>query len=285
MISQIPFPRKYLTKRGVIDARNIIPGDYVYEWRTNKLLEVKAVENITYNNMYEAVYSDERTEFYTNHELVYLEDYILPPHHPFCRCRRSWQFPITLYPIEFNEGCLIAPLSSDPYTAGSALIFGSHEESNLSKLIPDEYMYASVKERTQFLRGVFDAAYNKHRSPDKVAAFHKKECVLRWVQSMLWSIGVSSALTYETTRSDWKLEVRGKFDHYPGFFYRREYIENMINADYRVTSREYANRVTIVETRQLEYCPIAIHNPVPHIYLEKPHMIYTSVNYLPRISM
>ena len=346
MISRIPFPRKYLTNRGVLDIKDINPGDCVYEWKTNNLLEIQGIEWLCYHNMYEVVYSDGRIEFHTNHEPVYLEEYNNPPHAPFCKCRRSREFPITLYPITFNNS-LTRPLAPDPYIAGVLLIYGDQEDPYINYpidriepnnefahkynvdyypmldskkayfqwkgrqvdepiqweeffpnytfygkgneepiIIPDEYMYASMKDRTQFIRGVFDAGYVQSRSPLRAAIFHDNPCKLRWVQSMLWSMGIPSKLTYDEDKTpNSGLEIQGKFNHYPGFFYHRQYIEAMIKADTGGAPTEYSNKVTIVRTRPLEYCPIAIHNPVPHIRLAQSHMFYTSINYLPRVSI
>ena len=347
MISRMPFPRKYLTSRGVLDISDINPGDCVYEWKTNKLLEIQTIEYLCYNNMYEVTYSDGRIEYHTNHEPVYLEEYNTPPHSPFCKCRRSWQFPINLYPIIFDTTTISKPLSPDPYIAGALLIYGdqtdpyinypmnriepnnefSHKYNvdyyplldkkkaylqwkgkeaerpitweeffpsydfygtnhNSRLMVPNEYLYAPMNDRTQFIRGVFDTGYIKSRSPYQAAIFHEDQCKMRWVQSILWSMGIPSVLSYNEEKNPaWCLEVRGKFNHYPGFFYYREYIEAMISADNKGAPIEYNNRVTIVKTRPLECCPFGIHNPFPHIRLRKPHMVYTSVNYLPRVSI
>ena len=355
-ISNQPFQRKFLTGRGVVDSSEVHVGDYLYEWRTGNHLEVKDVQPVTYNNMYEIVYSDGRIEYHTDHEDLYLDEYTVAPHSPFCKCRKTSEFPIQLYPLDFTRYTLVNNLWPDPYIAGVLLMHGDQDdqyinypidrtEANnefshkynvdycfnleelpyslddkayfqwkgkadntpltweqffpsykfyakdhcLSNYFPTEYLYSSINDRTQFIRGVFDMGYIQRRSPDSVSLFHKNREKLVQFQPFLWSMGLMNQICYDDTGKDglvWRMDIIGIFSRYPGFFYHREYIEGMIDAN---NLRQFPNpdntSVTVVDVKPLEDCPIYTHNPQWHVYLKESHMIYTSANFLPRVSI
>lgn len=162
----------------------------------------------------------------------------------------------------------------------------THKEGD--SLIPREYLYASYNDRVQFVRGIFDMGYIQKRSPDTVSVFHTEKEKLEVVQQFLWSMGLISEIVYDDsakTSRVWRLDIKGLFQDYPGFFYHRPYIENMIETDNRILKRDPLFRVTVVDIRAYECCSEMIHNPIPHIVLERNHMVYTSANFLPRISI
>jgi hypothetical protein len=108
---------------------------------------------------------------------------------------------------------------------------------------PKEYMYGSIEDRIQFIRGAFDAGYNKEDSPDNVALNHWDCERIQWLQWILWSLGICSEITTLSTESKYRLDILtdriwcppiSKVNSYPGFFYDNLYIRNMIDVDNRI---------------------------------------------------
>lgn len=130
------FPaRTILTTRGVLDANDVLPGDFVYEWRTGNLLEVKEIKMMPFYEMFKLVYSDGRYQYIVDPECIYLDQWTLPPHHPFCKCTYTRDYPIKIYPIDFtkgNEYGIEAPLDPDPYVAGALCIHGDQDQEELN---------------------------------------------------------------------------------------------------------------------------------------------------------
>lgn len=130
MIS-IKFPDRFiLTTDGVRNINDVVPGMKVYEWGTSRQLEIQELIKLPFRNMYKLTYSDERIEYITDREAIYLDQGVVSPHSPFCKCLKTRDFPIKLRPIDFTkyDGKIRLPLNPDPYVAGALLIHGDLDD-------------------------------------------------------------------------------------------------------------------------------------------------------------
>lgn len=148
-------------------------------------------------------------------------------------------------------------------------------------LIPLEYQRSSIKDRIQFIRGVFDCGYKKNVFPYNCGIIHWNESNLLEVQKMLWSIGILSILSYNTNvpkkyeGRNYRLEIVGKYDGYPGFFYDIDTLERMIINDTHEQNK-FNLKIESIEWYTKTY--------MKNIVLSKPSIQYLIDNFLPRIS-
>lgn len=149
-------------------------------------------------------------------------------------------------------------------------------------LVPLEYQRASINNRKQFIRGVFDVGYNKEVFPDTCGILHEKMDNLLEVQKILWSLGILSIVTYNTNLpvtckgKNYRLEVVGGYDGYPGFFYNIDSIERMIIHGKHSGGTNFKLQIKSVEWYSKTY--------MRNILLRKPYVHYLMDNFLPRIS-
>jgi len=277
-ISKEIYNRQILTNKGIKKISEVNIGDYVYEWRTSRLLEIKDIWMMNYENMYEITYSDGRVEFLTSNEALYLDDILSPRHFPSCECKVTGDFPLHLFPVIFDSRHFKRSNNLHPYDAGINWYKGQD-------IIFDDYMYQSYKDRRQFIRGIFDTAYSPYLSPDEVSLFDVKFDKFKQIQKLLASMGIKSNIYRANKINMWKLQVESHFKYYPGFFYEIDYIEKMIDTDRTVLKLDPHFQVVVTKVTPLENNNCFTHNQVPHIVLEKPNMIYTSTNFLPRVSI
>lgn len=116
-----------LTNKGFKDIRNLVPGDIVYEYKTNKEYEVKKLKKQKINNLYNIEYTDGRSAIYSEDELLYTgyetTDII--------SALNIKEFPeIHLYPFE-NIVIKEKPLV-DPYLAAIFIIYGDYNLNEIS---------------------------------------------------------------------------------------------------------------------------------------------------------
>lgn len=160
-----------------------------------------------------------------------------------------------------------------------------------SSAVPNEYMYSSIKDRIQFIRGIFDVGYNKKRFPDSIGIEHWNEERLLLVQRMLWSLGVPSIVEYNPVYIDddnmvreyqydrkYHLKILGDKDSYPGFFYDINNLEYMIGKD------SWERKLNPQWIFKIVNCKHYCHGYMKNIILEKPTWYYTA-DYLPRLSL
>jgi hypothetical protein len=180
--------------------------------------------------------------------------------------------------------------------------------------VPLEYHRSSIRDRIQFIQGVFDAGYDKTIFPNSCGIAHISGSKLLEVQKILWSLGILSTITYDQSilcrmepdkisiseptipstggnikvdisfkipssykNKDYRLYVLGKNSIYPGMFYNVESIENLIQNKYK--SHKYFKFK--LEIKSIKFCDkISTRN----ILLNKPYMKYLTDNFLPKIS-
>jgi hypothetical protein len=150
-------------------------------------------------------------------------------------------------------------------------------------IIPLEYLRASINDRWQFIRGVFDIGYSKYTFPDEIGISHSSRKNLRTVQDVLWSLGILSIINYNPNLRDigdrvWHLTIVGEMDGYPGFFYNYDSIEHVIQNDTRVDKlhKDFILQIQLIR----KYCKAYSTNLV----LETPNAVYLTGDFLPRIS-
>lgn len=169
--------------------------------------------------------------------------------------------------------------------------FYAKTKKKSSPIIPNEYMYGSIKDRIQFIMGVFDLGYDKTRFPDFVAIQHWNEDMLKLVQKILWSLGVPSVVEYDPIYRDdermihkylynreYRLRILGDKSRWPGFFYDINKLEHFIIEDSWIKKLEPKWIFKVQSSKR--YC----HGFMNNIVLDKPSWYYTE-NYLPRLSL
>lgn len=137
-------PVKVLTHRGIIELKNINPGDYVYEYGTGKLLKVIGVTLPSRSIIHRIVYSDGRIDFVNQLNDIYIGNGIINLQLVDHLTKLS---PIYQYPINFCTGTN-RTLNPDPYVAGALLLYG---DTN------DEYLNLPY-----YLNGINDVLSNKY---------------------------------------------------------------------------------------------------------------------------
>lgn len=168
--------------------------------------------------------------------------------------------------------------------------FYAKYKNEWDRIIPEDYVYSSIKDRIQFIMGVFDMGYNYQRFGSNVSIAHHNEDMLKVIQKILWSLGILSRVAYIPGWTDddnqfhyyphkrfYVLQLLGKDRNYPGLFYEREYIEKIITME---DILDRINRRYILKLiNKKKYGESYISNLV----FDKPRWFYTE-NYLPRLS-
>lgn len=160
-----------------------------------------------------------------------------------------------------------------------------------SPLIPDEYTRASINDRWKFIRGVFDVGYDPVMFPDNVGIASDSEDRLKEVQKMLWSLGVPSKVSFDphlplARGRTYQLDVIGRYDGYPGFFYDINNIRKTIRND-NVIKRpisDFKMKISSVEYIHRHGCFVD-RGYMRNVILDKPHALYITDNFLPRVSI
>lgn len=158
--------------------------------------------------------------------------------------------------------------------------------------IPEEYFIMSIKNRWQFIRGIFDAGYKVSTHPDYVVISNRSESRLIEIQNLLWSLGISSRLFYDPLfKNGGSYEIAynihnyleilhdRSLDKYPGLFYDFENIRYFIEYDNTVIDHLDIFKLSIDKIERE-----ATSGYTYDIILEKPSVYYTP-QFLPRVSL
>ena len=109
-----------------------------------------------------------------------------------------------------------------------------------------------------------------------VGIVSKYEDRLKLFQKMLWSVGVLSKVTYDPLidrkyNNNFKLEIIGEYQGYPGFTYLVDSIEHLLLKDNEIISYEPMH---VLEISNISLCDQSGHNHakgyMKNLILEKP---------------
>jgi hypothetical protein len=121
------YPINVLTNRGKLELKDVLPGDYVFEYKTNNLLKVIGVSDPEYSNIYRISYNDGRSQLVPCNGSIYTGSNIVS----MIEKDNSILEPISQYPICFNTK-VSAPLDPIAYLAGAFLIYGDYNDKYLN---------------------------------------------------------------------------------------------------------------------------------------------------------
>jgi len=173
-------------------------------------------------------------------------------------------------------------------------IFYAKTHNKKDPIIPYEYQFASLNDRKQFIRGIFDVAYDKDYFQYNDTIIHEDENVLKEIQKILYSLKIPSRINYTPYykfpedkypsqmkyNRNYTLEIIANKNNYPGFFYYVDYIKNMIyNNQNEIIPINKDYRYKIKEIKPIG--PGVLDN----IILDKKNAVYVTDSYLPRISL
>jgi len=153
-------------------------------------------------------------------------------------------------------------------------------------IIPDIYSRATYKNRIQFVRGVFDAGYNKELFDDNtVGIVDKTDYRLIEFQRVLWSLGILSKVEFDpyidpSNDNKYKLTIFGNEHGYPGFTYLLDSIEHLLDQDNKII--DYDNQFSV---KVSSICRMNYYGYKKNLLLNKPNAIFLSDNFLPLVSM
>lgn len=338
------YPINIPTQRGIIELKDIVPGDYVFEYKSSEPIKVIDIPKPTKSKIYKVTYSDGTTQYVNDSDYIYTGTSIVPVYSVSTDTTFN---DIRCYPIKYNNK-VYSPLDPDPYIAGAFLIYGDYEDEfinlpsymtginevfahkysveydmdhindvskmyfkrigdidnktitwkeffngeDINKIIPNKYAYASIKDRVQFIRGVFDTGYLlKIFRDDTVGIVNKSEERLKELQKILYSLGIISKVSYDTAidpgnNNNYKLEIGGMHHGYPGFTYLINNIEHLLKCDNELIS--YIPPFSISLNKISLMYDISSSDRkgyVGNLILEKPNIMYVADNFLPRISL
>lgn len=110
-----------LTNRGVIEAKDVLPGDYLYEYGTSRRLNINYVEELKHQRVYDIRYTDGRMEKVAGDQKIFFNNRIYTPE------ELSGEMLNNIIPIKrhvCDYGKLYEDLYPDPYVAGALFIYG-----------------------------------------------------------------------------------------------------------------------------------------------------------------
>lgn len=116
--------QKILTTRGIIDASKLLPGDYVYEYKTSIPLEVRHIETKRDEKIFKVKYSDKRIENYGMGEKIFFNGEIrslTDLSNNVIKCA-----PIKRTSIDYKK--IYTPLPIDPYTIGALYAYSEPDD-------------------------------------------------------------------------------------------------------------------------------------------------------------
>lgn len=150
-------------------------------------------------------------------------------------------------------------------------------------IIPNQYLFGSINDRWQFIRGAFDTGYDNIMFPTNIALANKSENRLKEFQYILWSIGIISKISYDpNTHSNkgrvYRLDILNSYEEYPGLFYDIDNIRYILNSDnilkhhkyfeLKIKSIEYVglSNVTLIETNK-HLSTVLTSNYLPYVLI------------------
>ena len=148
-------------------------------------------------------------------------------------------------------------------------------------IIPDQFLFASINDRWQFVRGAFDVGYDSKMFPDNIALANKSEDRLKIFQKILWSLGILSRVTYDpyilnNKGRKYRLDILNSYEDYPGLFYNLENIRYILNSDNLLKHHDYFE----LKIKSIEY--IGDSN-IMYIETDKHLASAITSNYLPYV--
>lgn len=110
-----------LTQRGIIPAEDVLPGDFLYEYGTNKLIQIHAISRLDNQRIYDVRYTDGRVEKVGEDEKVFFNNKIYSPFELTGGILNNI-IPIHRYVCDYDK--LYEGLDPDPYVTGALFIYG-----------------------------------------------------------------------------------------------------------------------------------------------------------------
>lgn len=154
---------------------------------------------------------------------------------------------------------------------------GSIHKKKHSEELPDIYIKASISDRWQFVRGVFDTGFDERDFPDDIAIGHRSEKRLRSFQRILWSLGVLSHIRPDPSLKrgrKYRLDILSHRNEWDKFFYQGKFYP------VQHTNRRDSELRLRVKSFDL------FGNAFSHgISLGEPGRLYITNNFLPRVSL
>ena len=166
-------------------------------------------------------------------------------------------------------------------------------------LIPYKYQYASYKDRLKFIKGIFDVGYDIITYPYHNCICSKNEEMLKCLKNILLSMGIPSTIEFVDICKSYDnpflhcndnpyvlFTNNGNLDFlkydYPGYYYDIDYIEKKI--------KNYENIIMSNKQNQhnfsIKEMILIGHGYIDNIIFNNvKNAIYTSENYLPRVSL
>jgi hypothetical protein len=121
-------PIKVLTDKGVVPIDTLVPGEFVYEYHTGNLLEIKDIVDLDVDDVYEVEYSDHRKSYYQSKDYIYLGNSVSRIgdffKNKFSMKLENINSNFTQFPLEYEKNRIRKQLVPDPYIAGALLIYG-----------------------------------------------------------------------------------------------------------------------------------------------------------------
>lgn len=173
-------------------------------------------------------------------------------------------------------------------------------------VFPPCYINGSIKCREKMVAGIFDFGYDKQNFPYNIMIGHDIVGRLKAVQSLLWSLGITSNIRDMGTnfsehikgsyKTQYVLEVTGVLSNHPGLFYNIDYIKHHLhigdkgsihqNNTFRMKIKSVRN-ITDVKSipSTVRFTRVLYEQESYRILLDKPKSMYVTENYLPKISL
>lgn len=343
-------PTMVHTHRGLIEMRDIIPGDRVYEYGTSRQVTVLKAVFPEVDHLYKIEYVDKRTQIVMEHSAIFEGNSIVRIRDAFNLLQKVGPFltygDIKTFPIDFVGKRIYTRPFPDPLVAGALLTYGDYDDPYINlpsdrdgindhfahrynldyanylehgkvyfkfngapedsritwkeffpsqnmfvtsrcfndPLIPIEYQRASIADRWHYVQGAFEIGYSQKMFPNSVSIAHTSERRLEELQKMLWSLGIMSKISYDPSlepskERQYRLDLIGKFEGYPGFFYNVENIEHISNNDWDVP---HPDRYIPFAISSIDYMTEGV---VGNLILDRPRVVYTEGNFTPRVSI
>jgi hypothetical protein len=112
------------TENGLVDIKDVVIGDRVYDFRSGSTLVVEKVIVTGIENIYKITFTDGREDYYSETESLYIDNGIID----ICKLRPN--VSIKQYEIDFKH--LYNSLIPDPYIAGALLVHGDIDDQYIN---------------------------------------------------------------------------------------------------------------------------------------------------------
>lgn len=158
------------------------------------------------------------------------------------------------------------------------------KEVRVARDIPDRFVYGTVKERIQFISGIFDAGFQPEFFEDSVGIVGNNTHILQEVQKMLWSLGVISTVTFDPNLHifngiDYKLQIFKSEEKFPIFLYNIDKINRVLDQSNIMGKGDAI--LPIIPQKISKVGKAYSYN----VILDKPNRLFLTANYLPKVSI